>query len=888
MANCNIVLKINNDEVIFNSGKSEEEWQDVVNLQEVTQMLLQHIGNSRLEKLVKHISTAIQDNKLIESLELNGTFQVPTHTGQELAALYPDENWGSNIPNVVLVNSQKSKYSSNYLYTTRLIHAKGDVYVVPKSNIRGFALMTRAFQVVEDLKSEIIETPKNIQKVYGELNEHNNNYKDRLLKQFHIHRESVLKDFLSAVETLNRGYKIKQREQRIQTLRTYINEHPKAKRDEELEQLEKELEELKLQNEQLLKSYKDNIAKLEEMKSIDNLENIELKYEDDRFLDIIEKYKYNKNNNNNTVIKSVADFIFDFITNKKHWEHVLSPEQFGNVKSDLDQLVGYGQNTQTSGIVYFIESKFKRLENYIASISVDEMTKILKDQKITTKKSLEISELVKLVKEVYSGITNYRFIKVENDNIYFKKIYDTDVVKYNYQTYKDQNVEYIEDYAGHFIYSTNIDNKRVYFASSIYLNKRTESNAYESLDELKQRLITGYAGKSLYLSNTAFLSNIDGDCELVEVSTSRYNVNNVLMGLDYPKGVHSIPENLTQQMFEEFIETRFKEDDARYLRSLLITDTQKALFYSYYRNFVSHTRSPQKYSKNIKEVLTRAEEISKANTTYFIVNQAFSKGPAPKINEKDTRTHYIRVSKIQSPFIQDVKLSKQQNQEAILVALSEIFNRKNIKVELYSSEQMEQHFGDKDIKGWHEGGIIFLNKDKASHKTALHEYSHLFIGTLRSIDEDKYNQILQVLSDEIQNPGFTKYYEEQLDAYNRIPKFRKLSEQGKRLYIAEEYFADIYAEHLSKLNQFGAIEDICNIVDNALVLSGIFPTLDINELLKSANNHYSIVANLSKEIQDASKRVGFSARLGSVRSTIESFIDNNITDNTENGIVNKC
>jgi hypothetical protein len=65
------------------------------------------------------------------------------------------------------------------------------------------------------------------------------------------------------------------------------------------------------------------------------------------------------------------------------------------------------------------------------------MTKILKDQKITSKKSLEISELVKLVKEIYSGITNYRFIKVENDNIYFKKIYDTDVVKYNYQTYKD-------------------------------------------------------------------------------------------------------------------------------------------------------------------------------------------------------------------------------------------------------------------------------------------------------------------------------------------------------------------------------------------------------------------------------------------------------------------
>jgi hypothetical protein len=52
---------------------------------------------------------------------------------------------------------------------------------------------------------------------------------------------------------------------------------------------------------------------------------------------------------------------------------------------------------------------------------------------------------------------------------------------------------------------------------------------------------------------------------------------------------------------------------------------------------------------------------------------------------------------------------------------------------------MEQHFGSKDIKGWHEGGIIFLNKDKASHKTALHEYSHLFIGTLRSIDEVKYN-----------------------------------------------------------------------------------------------------------------------------------------------------
>jgi hypothetical protein len=78
------------------------------------------------------------------------------------------------------------------------------------------------------------------------------------------------------------------------------------------------------------------------MKSIDNLENIELKYEDDRFLELIEKYKYNKNNNNNTEIKSVADFIFDFITNKKHWERVLSPEQFGNVKSALDQLVGYG------------------------------------------------------------------------------------------------------------------------------------------------------------------------------------------------------------------------------------------------------------------------------------------------------------------------------------------------------------------------------------------------------------------------------------------------------------------------------------------------------------------------------------------------------------------
>jgi hypothetical protein len=42
--------------------------------------------------------------------------------------------------------------------------------------------MTRAFQVVEDLKSGIIETPENIAKVYEELNQHNNNYKDRLLK----------------------------------------------------------------------------------------------------------------------------------------------------------------------------------------------------------------------------------------------------------------------------------------------------------------------------------------------------------------------------------------------------------------------------------------------------------------------------------------------------------------------------------------------------------------------------------------------------------------------------------------------------------------------------------------------------------------------------------
>lgn len=895
MANCKIILNINNKTYQFDSYKSKEEWeQSVVNLQEITTILL---GNSNISnqllKLENAITSAVQNKILIKSLENNNTYQVPTHSGQELKALYPDLDWAAEVPNVVLIDNHKGIYSKNYLYCTRLKAVQGDVFIVPKDNVKAFALLTKALELAKEIEENTIEVPKEIEDIYNQLGELQNNSKANWLKEFHRHRNSVLNDFLDRIDVLSRKHKINERKKRIEKLLDYMKKHPKNQKQEELKLLQEELAIWEKETDSLLTEYREYVENLKEMEKIENLDGLKesgkYKFEDDRFNEILSNHEHIKRNKKSKTFESVGKFVEDFITDKQYWENVLPPGKYGNVKQAIDNLLGLHCDVQTSGIVYAIESKFTRNENFISSISVENLTKLLKSEGLIGKNNtLHDDELFKLLKKIYTGVTNYKLLKIEGDNIYFKKKYNSNVLKFKYEANSDFQITEEGESSGNFIYSANIDGKHVYFASPIYLNKKTESVAYESLDDLKQSLIQGYGARSLYLNNSIFLSDVYSDCELVRVPSSRYSTNNIIMGLDYPRGSVHIPETLTWERFDIFIDTKFKEEDALLLKSLLITDNQKALFYSYYGNFRSYNGNVQYYNKHIIEVLEKAREISEAKTTYYIVNQSYSKGPSPKINEPDTRKHYIRVSKIESPFQQDLKHIKRQNHEAILTAIAEVFNQKGIKVELYSKEQMGEVFGDENIKGWHEGGIIFLNKDLATYHTALHEYSHLFIGVLRSVDEQKYNTIIDKLSDSHLNPDFESYFNEKFDVYNSLKSFRKLSEEGKRKYLAEEYFADKYAKHLSEQTTFGSIEDFCNIVDNVLVLTGIFPELSIESLLQSANNQYAIISSLSKEIKNAASNVGFSAKQGEVRSPIEALIDDNVTDDAETGIIKKC
>ena len=372
----------------------------------------------------------------------------------------------------------------------------------------------------------------------------------------------------------------------------------------------------------------------------------------------------------------------------------------------------------------------------------------------------------------------------------------------------------------------------------------------------------------------------------------------------------------TVETFFEFLE-HINQDLYKLAKDKLDTLEKVAVFKTYV-----DTRRSSFYQEEIDNLKKKIEEISVAKPVFYLaVQNTVFVGPAPKFGSYDTRSRYTRFRKLVEG--KGKEFTTKQGKgivpkiESITnwLTLQSIFRNSGIHLELVNSDQMQQKSGRNDVIAFHKHGIIYINIDRATQETALHEFSHLFLAMLRtdSKTQDLYSRIL--------NNYYTAQinYEKSHDSKtftNRMKRvienygYKELTNENK-YDILEELFADDYASYLNHSSI--AFTDIFQTTTEAITeLKALSDTDDktIINLFNDSESKFSLFNSIINGFKQTRDNLGFSHDNSTIeasettipeyntsRKIIDKFIKSisqtdkeltEITDEDKTGIYKKC
>ena len=290
------------------------------------------VNSNKLKDIVNDVQNALILSKgKINSYNFGEL--IPNYTGDELVNMFPDEDWGKDvkIPDVILVNDNDNLLSNNLLFSTRIIQSQNDVWIVPKQNIKGFALLTKLNDILEGVRQGKIQLTDSLIGIHEKIKldqKQLNKEIERIEKQIVQHRQKLIKDAMNALDNIPEKKRLQKVRELLEKANINLLKHPNQ-----------------VKYQQLVASYEAEIKNLEpKVKEIS--ERLEREYlivsKEDSDIDGFAAEQRNiinekLSNSEIPTFDTESKFLEHFITHQNFWSKKLSVSLFFDIKQSFNR-----------------------------------------------------------------------------------------------------------------------------------------------------------------------------------------------------------------------------------------------------------------------------------------------------------------------------------------------------------------------------------------------------------------------------------------------------------------------------------------------------------------------------------------------------------------------
>ena len=373
-----------------------------------------------------------------------------------------------------------------------------------------------------------------------------------------------------------------------------------------------------------------------------------------------------------------------------------------------------------------------------------------------------------------------------------------------------------EDYKGFKIYSRFRESengekgKEVFFYSQSYVTPKTKIQPYNTLEEAKTAIDKMVLGQKLntarinfnhrgehkdkitkekILDTSKYISKLEGYKDSLPIK-SIISVPDIQINKNakFPNSWEStlVEGPHTYNDFLNYIdswEQRGITKDAIIRIKEIINNGDKAALYLYYINNTISTR--ERTADQQEALVNAAEQINDADLLHYYVTDGWATNHSSNVYTFiPVEPNEIKEAKSGKPTV--APLTRE------LLELSSNLEKLGVTVHLISDADLVTNNDLNQIKGINRNttrafiynGDIYVNTTVATTRDLLHEYNHIFLGILKALHPERYEQLLY-------------QYHESLTAYE-LGKIARTYEGLSEIDQLEESFANKFAEHVLK------------------------------------------------------------------------------------------
>lgn len=636
-----------------------------------------------------------------------------------------------------------------------------------------------------------------------------------------------------------------------------------------------------------------------------------------------------------------------FLDNQKDCLTILSQETYSLLYDTCRNIIENHLIFNTSNeIVDLISRKIKRNNKGEHWFEYNDLVDLFHDKGILPKDSPNYeskfsNKLNQLFFNSQSGYSRKKGVSVKDGNIYLNKYKNNLMYQLNL-TSPEQLIGTLplldEDGSprirhGMFFYKISTDKGQTYkyYWSDSKNSEFTEAVLFDSEKEAIEHLNLEFPKLRLLQNSTKFTRDYKSASEMIISPKSKiYHKGDIILALDYEYGKIEPPYYADVNWFYGWLEDHFKPNDVKYLKECLTSIDHMVAFYSRFGNRMSYRSTVGiqainselefEYDNTIREVLQEAQKISESDLIEYQVLETtksiqYHKGKRTYFGDpREYETKIIRKGKPGFKYGDEnvtENVVRKNTTRIYWESIKAVFENNGIKMELLSNAEMNEKFNipsDKVARAFVEGGIIFINIDKATESTVVHEYAHVLLRLLydpSNPNDTRYMDLLKKYKEAKKDfkQVYAKYYERYRETYH-LPEYDENVEPS--LKVIEEMFADDYSNHLTSFSQTNVLENLFRQIDEEVSGQSIFDGMTGPDLVNFSNNSiHDLFTEFSNQVRIARNKIGMSSgisnglpismsRLNYIIKNIEQdrviqlSQSDNLETSSEIGILEKC
>lgn len=467
----------------------------------------------------------------------------------------------------------------------------------------------------------------------------------------------------------------------------------------------------------------------------------------------------------------------------------------------------------------------------------------------------------------------YNIVKFTKNSVVFKKSFQSYESLLNLHYLDDggkQLVKHEDTYKGYNIYSCITNRVNKFFISRTLFNmKRASTTPYESLEVAKSQIDKRAATTRINAGlSEQFFMNSDEVIKQVRTHDNQMSyqkgdiiaVPNITMTKPMLSSLRNILNSTAMITIDNFTKAlNITNDEVRnYVKDNITSPTQAYAMLCALSERLQDEKLVKTESRD-QAIRNAAEQVVTSNTHYYMCTK---KTKAYKFNDKITFFRKLdpRYGIHKGINIEDSGFMYNSNLWMLNQVADYLKTKFGLNVEVLTADKINEKFGEEgetlaSAKAFIRDGVIYVNQALATDKDMLHEYTHILLGALKSVNMDAYENLMN----EYMDRGLTQ---KRIAELSKNPLYEGLSQVD----LAEESFADGFGDYLR------TGEDAAKIFTKAKVL--LQSTLGISDI--TTTSMLEIAKKNSKEPEVVTP---FDVNNMKIQGKITNYIKELISDN---------